>query len=145
MLNLYMYFMTITVNVITFVSFNVHVYVESASGSVSEKTVVTPSNQRILKGNEEKVMNNFSDGQGSKGAPGNGYQVPINGNEQGLVGGHFNPHSTLHFISPQVSVEYATSTALILGSKVLISGRDVAILCSTGGPNLLNRYHWDWL
>ena len=82
-----------------------HIYVESASGTVSEKTV-TPSNQRVPKVNEEKVMNSFSDGQGSKGVPGNGYQMPINGNEHGLVGGHFNPHGALHFISPQVSVEH---------------------------------------
>ena len=79
--------------------------VESASGSVSEKTM-TPPNQRLPKGNEEKIMNSFSDGQGSKGAPGNGYQMSINGNEQGLVGGHFNPHGALHFISPQVRDEY---------------------------------------
>ena len=68
---------------------------------------MAPPTQRLPKGNEEKIMNSFSDGQGSKGAPGNGYQMPMNGNEQGLVGGHFNPHGALHFISPQVSDEHA--------------------------------------
>lgn len=80
-------------------------YAESTSGSVGEKSV-TPSNPRMLKHNEgENILTNFPEGPVSKHSPGNGYPMPLNGNEQGIVGGHFNPHGAVHFISPQVSNE----------------------------------------
>ena len=65
---------------------------------MGEKSM-NPSNTRMSKSNE-----NFPDGSMSKCSPGNGYQMQLNGSEHGIVGGPFNPHGAVHFISPQVSI-----------------------------------------
>lgn len=83
--------------------------IDTVCGSGSEKSTAptVTSNNSVLKGNEgDKVITNFTDGQGNKHSSGNGYHpngVPLSGNEQGIIGGHCAPHGAVHFISPQVS------------------------------------------
>ena len=85
-----------------------YLYADSAGGYVCEKNSAS-STQVIPKSNEgEATSTDFGDGQHSKASPSSVYhptsRMTLSRNEQGIVGGQFNPHGAVHFISPQVSV-----------------------------------------
>ena len=78
------------------------VFLDSASGYVCEKSS-TSSTQPSVCGGGGATAGDHSDNQSSKTSPDYaGNKMALNGTEQGIAGGQFNPHSAVHFISSQV-------------------------------------------
>ena len=79
------------------------VFLDSASGYVCEKSSTSSIQPSPVCGGGEATTSDHSEGQSSKTSPDYpGNKMALNGAEQGIAGGQFNPHGAVHFISSQV-------------------------------------------